>query len=397
KFECPKLPEEEKAAMRAKYAASKRRSSRPNVYDNPMKAKRYKLLPADVKEEEMEHVIQGVASTSLKPRCEIHLVTSIQRMDEEVPRRKTIPFWVCDELTTGDEIILGYKAAIALGAMQFMVPIEGSTMEKEEPEDGKVEEDQVGEWLQQAEDLAKEFKCAALISTRPTKVAASAKGMTREQLGQQIKETLNSKHQYCYSLLLDIHCRYAHVFDLSELPPARYPAFGIKLIEGEKVPKSHLRQIPWSRGPMLQAELDRLKKLGTIEEIKHETRYVSAIVLVPKGDGVRLCVDYRPLNKATMTLHRAVARVDEVVRMLHGKKLFIILDLKSGYHQVEIEESSKEYTTFITKFGTFQYKRMPFGLKNAPAYFTMMLDDILAGLVVKGQHESKRAENAARM
>ncbi|GKT35785.1 uncharacterized protein K02A2.6-like, partial [Aduncisulcus paluster] len=88
--------------------------------------------------------------------------------------------------------------------------------------------------------------------------------------------------------------------------------------------------------------------MGTIIEIKHETRYVSAIVLAPKGDGIRLCVDYRPLNAATVTLHRAVARVDEVVRMLHGKKLFIILDLKSGYHQVLVEEESRELTTFIT-------------------------------------------------
>ncbi|GKT33576.1 Retrovirus-related Pol polyprotein from transposon 297, partial [Aduncisulcus paluster] len=121
--------------------------------------------------------------------------------------------------------------------------------------------------------------------------------------------------------------------------------------------------------------------MGTIKEIKHETRYVSAIVLAPKGTGIRLCVDYRPLNAATVTLHRAVARVDEVVRMLHGKKLFIILDLKSGYHQVLMDEESLELTTFITKFGTFQYVRMPFGLKNAPAYFTMMLEDILVGLV----------------
>ncbi|GKT28480.1 hypothetical protein ADUPG1_000675, partial [Aduncisulcus paluster] len=67
--------------------------------------------------------------------------------------------------------------------------------------------------------------------------------------------------------------------------------------------------------------------------------------------------------------------------MLHGKKLFIILDLKSGYHQVLMDEESLELTTFITKFGTFQYVRMPFGLKNAPAYFTMMLEDILVGLV----------------
>ncbi|GKT35943.1 uncharacterized protein K02A2.6-like, partial [Aduncisulcus paluster] len=129
-----------------------------------------------------------------------------------------------------------------------------------------------------------------------------------------------------------------------------------------KVPKSSLRKIPWSRGPLLEAELDKLKKMGTIKEIKHETRYVSAIVLAPKGTGIRLCVDYRPLNAATVTLHRAVARVDEVVRMLHGKKLFIILDLKSGYHQVLMDEESLELTTFITKFGTFQYVRMPFGL-----------------------------------
>ncbi|GKT37755.1 hypothetical protein ADUPG1_003693, partial [Aduncisulcus paluster] len=88
-------------------------------------------------------------------------------------------------------------------------------------------------------------------------------------------------------------CRYAHVFDLSELPPARYKPFKVILQDGAAVKKSSLRQIPWTKGPLLEEELSKLKKMGTIIEIKHETRYVSAIVLAPKGDGIRLCVDYR--------------------------------------------------------------------------------------------------------
>jgi hypothetical protein len=106
----------------------------------------------------------------------------------------------------------------------------------------------------------------------------------------------------------------------------------------------------------------------------------SAVVLVWQNQKWRFCVDFRQLNKVTTRDCYPMLRSDYIFSSLAGKRFFSALDAVKGYHQVEIAEDDRHKTAFITHRGLFQFKRMPFGLRNAPAQFQRMMDTILGSL-----------------
>ena len=104
------------------------------------------------------------------------------------------------------------------------------------------------------------------------------------------------------------------------------------------------------------------------------------IVPIRKKDGtIRLCVDYRRLNDVTKPDRHPMPNANDVISGLSGVKYFTTLDLVRGYYQMPIEEGSREYTAFSTPRGHYQFKRLPFGLKNAPSAFQREMQAVLEG------------------
>ena len=110
--------------------------------------------------------------------------------------------------------------------------------------------------------------------------------------------------------------------------------------------------------------------------------WASPVVMVKKKDGsLRFCVDFRQLNAANIKDAHPIPPIDDLLNALHGARWFSTLDLKSGYWQVPIQEQDKEKTAICTSSGQlFEFSQVHFGLCNAPATFSRLMDRILAGL-----------------
>ena len=108
----------------------------------------------------------------------------------------------------------------------------------------------------------------------------------------------------------------------------------------------------------------------------------SPIILIPKPDGSkRFCIDYRKLNSITEPEHWPIPRIDDIFDGLSGSKWYSVIDLKSGYWQMAMDEDSIEKAAFSTPDGHYEPKRMPFGLKNAPADFSRMMFMVLGNFL----------------
>jgi transposase InsO family protein len=144
--------------------------------------------------------------------------------------------------------------------------------------------------------------------------------------------------------------------------------------------KEKPRRIPPSLHEELRQHLKGLQKSGSIRP--SSSPWSSEVVIVRKSSGqIRLCVDYRRLNSVTKKDAYAIPRIDEILDQLGGSKYFTLLDLRSGYHQVEVEETDKEKTAFrVGPLGFYEWNRMPFGLTNAPATFQRLMEIVLKGI-----------------
>ena len=107
--------------------------------------------------------------------------------------------------------------------------------------------------------------------------------------------------------------------------------------------------------------------------------------MVKKKDGsVRFCIDYRRLNEVTVADQYPLPRIDDVLEALHKGRYFAVIDLKSGYWQIPLEEADAPKTAFRTLDGLYQFNVMPFGLRNAPATFQRLMDVVFSGMKWKG-------------
>ncbi|GAU51141.1 hypothetical protein TSUD_240800 [Trifolium subterraneum] len=152
------------------------------------------------------------------------------------------------------------------------------------------------------------------------------------------------------------------------LPPEREIEFSIDLVPGSQ---------PISVAPYRMSPLELRELKSQLEELlqKHFIRpsvspWGAPVLLVKKKDGtMRLCIDYRQLNKVTIMNNYPLSRIDDLLDQLRGATIFSKIDLRSGYHQIRIRTSDVSKTAFKTRYGHYEFLVMPFGLTNAPAIF----------------------------
>ncbi|KAJ9534690.1 hypothetical protein QJQ45_013074 [Haematococcus lacustris] len=178
---------------------------------------------------------------------------------------------------------------------------------------------------------------------------------------------------------------HAEVFE--EIPAGLPPERGV----GHTIPLEPDTQPQWARMYRLsQRELEEMKKQVAALQAKgwiepSTSPWGAPVLFVEKKDkSLRMCIDYRALNKRTVRDRYPLPRIDDLLDQVRGKRVFSSLDLQSGYHQIRITPEDVPKTAFLTPMGQFQYKVLCFGLCNAPATFQKTMNRIFEPLIKAG-------------
>ncbi|KAL5583072.1 hypothetical protein UlMin_015514 [Ulmus minor] len=190
--------------------------------------------------------------------------------------------------------------------------------------------------------------------------------------------------------------------DLPGIPPDREIEFKIDLLPGT----APISKAPYRMAPAelreLQMQLQDLIKKQFIRP--SYSLWGAPVLFVKKKDGtMRMCIDYRDLNKVTIKNKYPLPRIDDLFDKLRGTTTFSKIDLRSGYHQLKVRESDVPKTAFRSRYGHYEFLVMSFGLTNAPAAFMdlmnrvfkpfldkfviVFIDDILVYSRSKEEHE----------
>jgi hypothetical protein len=186
--------------------------------------------------------------------------------------------------------------------------------------------------------------------------------------------------------LVNLIDKYSDVFALNEEQLTSNNFYKQKFRVSDDIPvyiKNY--RTPNSQKSELNSQVENLLKNNIIEPSMSE--YSSPIFLVPKKSTPgssekkwRLVVDFRQLNKKLLGDVYPIPRIDDILDQLGRAKYFSVLDLQCGFHQIGLDEESRDYTSFTTERGTFRFTRVPFGIKVAPNSFARMMSLAFSGL-----------------
>ena len=168
--------------------------------------------------------------------------------------------------------------------------------------------------------------------------------------------------------------------ELPGLPPQREIEFAIDVVPGVTLASV----TPYRMAPLELKEL-KLQLQELLDKVfirPSVSPWGAPVLFVKKKDGtLRLCVDYRQLNKLTVKNKYPLPRIDDLFDQLNGASIFSKIDLRSGYHQLKIKDADVHKTTFRTRYGHYEFLVMPFGLTNAPVAFMDLMNRVFRSYV----------------
>jgi hypothetical protein len=193
-----------------------------------------------------------------------------------------------------------------------------------------------------------------------------------------ISVRVDKKGETHYALeIKKIMDRHNKVFE--PIPPGAPPDRGFEhIIELEEGVKPVITT-PYRHPNKYKDEIEKaIKELLDMGHIRPSSSpFASSVVLVKKKDGtMRMCIDYRALNKKTIKNRYPIPRIDELLDELHGAVYFTKIDLCSGYHQIKMREQDISKTAFRCHYGHYEFLVMPFGLTNAPTTFQSCMNHL---------------------
>ncbi|GBG61037.1 hypothetical protein CBR_g18632 [Chara braunii] len=176
-------------------------------------------------------------------------------------------------------------------------------------------------------------------------------------------------------LIRQYHDVFPPYFSYSGIPPMRGVEHSIQLVPDYRVHHQAAYRLSIPEATELKRQLEELLRLGFIKP--SNSPWGAPVLFARKADGtLRLCIDYRGLNRYTVKNSYPMPRADELFDRLAGNRFFTKIDLRSGYQQIRVATEDQPKTAFRSRFGHYEFTVMPFGLTNAPPTFQTTMNDI---------------------
>ena len=187
------------------------------------------------------------------------------------------------------------------------------------------------------------------------------------------------------------------IFSTDSSDIGKTPLLEVEIDTGDSLPITQKPYtLPLKHTTWVQRELEILEKASVI--VRSVSTWASPIVIVPKRTAPgeppkrRLCVDYRALNSLLPPVKKAFSKakgvltlvplpkIDEIYARMKGSNIYSTFDMRSDYYHMVLSEKSRPKSAFVSSFGKWEFKRCPFGLAQAPAYFQRLVNEVLSGL-----------------
>ena len=205
---------------------------------------------------------------------------------------------------------------------------------------------------------------------------------------------ITKAQQYAFK---DLCTEFKDIFSTDSCDIGKTPLLEVEIDTGDSLPITQKPYtLPLKHTTWVQRELEILEKTGVI--VRSVLPWTSPIVVVPKRTAPgeppkqRLCIDYRALNSLLPPVKKAFSKakvvltlvslpkIDEIYARLKGSNIYSTIDIRSGYYHMVLSKESRPKSAFVSSFGKWEFKRCPFGLAQAPAYFQRLVNKVFSGL-----------------
>ena len=286
-------------------------------------------------------------------------------------------------LSTVDHLYIGKDTMIA-----FAEQPEIDTFNIEITSDEKIKEHlaQSHNWVPQRHETLPEILPDTAFSCSPTDVPNPHKVQLQDK---EISFDIQQRFE-------ELCEEYGKAFSKNNEDISRTKLVKMDIDTGDSSPlSSRPYTLPLKYYEWVQKEIESLERAGFIT--KSMSPWASPIVIVPKKSAPReplkrrLCVNFRKVNELQQEVItagktkgqisiRLLPKIDEMYAKLKGAKVFSTIDLRSGYHHLALGKSSRAKIAFVTPFGKYEFLMVLFGLAQAPAYFQLLMNEVLKGL-----------------